>query len=161
MLWANLFVTTIVADSIAGENAIIRMNARRIYLATFHSMCNRFRPLDLFWCSENPINLIRNALMKISKTFALAAAAITILSAAVVHASTYCDSQCDQAGKYAYNQVMKNYPPLPGSEQCATVPDPYKAQCIASIDSQRASVLAAANSAYGTAYYSCLQTCHY
>lgn len=98
--------------------------------------------------------------MKYSKTLAFAAATVAMLSAAFVNAGTYCNSQCDQAGMYAYNQVMKNYPPLPGDQQCASVPDPYKAQCIASVDAQRASVLAAAQNAYNQAYGSCQQTCH-
>jgi hypothetical protein len=98
---------------------------------------------------------IRNELMKLSKTIALAAAAMTILSAAVVHAGD--PSVCVQSATAAYNQVMKNYPPLPGDQQCASVPDQYKAQCIASIDAQRASVLAAAQNAYNSAYSSCIR----
>jgi hypothetical protein len=94
--------------------------------------------------------------MKISKAFALAAAAITIFSAAAaVHAGD--PSVCVQSATDAYNQVMKNYPPLPGDQQCAGVPDQYKAQCIAAVDAQRASVLAAAQNAYNTAYYSCIR----
>ena len=94
--------------------------------------------------------------MKISKTLALAAAAMTIFStAAVVHAGD--PSVCVQSATDAYNQVMKNYPPLPGDQQCASVPDPYKAQCVAAVDAQRASVLAAAQNAYNTAYYSCIR----
>jgi hypothetical protein len=98
--------------------------------------------------------------MKLSKKLAFAATAVAILSAAAVQAAGYyCDSQCAQAGNYAYNQVMQHYPPLPGSEQCSSVADPYKAQCIASIDAQRASVLASAQSAYNDAYYSCMRGC--
>jgi hypothetical protein len=107
----------------------------------------------------NPSNLDKGTLMKISKKLAFGAAAIAILTAVVAQASTYCDSQCAQAGTNAYNQVMSQYPPLPGEQQCAGVAEPYKSQCIASIDAQRATGMAAAQAAYNQAYYSCKQTC--
>jgi hypothetical protein len=97
--------------------------------------------------------------MKISKRLAFGAAAIAILTAVVAQASTYCESQCTQAGTNAYNQVMSHYPPQPGDQMCAGVPDEHKAECIASIDAQRATGMAAAQAAYNQAYYSCKQTC--
>ena len=98
--------------------------------------------------------------MKISKKLAFGAAIASLLSAAVVHASAYCDSYCSQAATNAYNQVIATkYPPLPGSQQCASVPDPYKSQCIASIDSQRAAALVEAQNAYNYVYGSCSSSC--
>jgi len=98
--------------------------------------------------------------MKISKKLAFGAAVASLLSAAVVHASAYCDSYCSQAATNAYNQVIATkYPPLPGSQQCASVPDPYKSQCIASIDSQRAAALVEAQNAYNYVYGSCSSSC--
>jgi hypothetical protein len=97
--------------------------------------------------------------MKISKKLAFGAAVVAILSAAFVHAAGSCDSRCAQIATDAYNQVMKNYPPQPGAQMCATVAEPYKSQCIASIDAQRATGLAQAQSAYDTAYGTCMSSC--
>ena len=98
--------------------------------------------------------------MKISKKLAFGAAVVSLLSAAIVHASGSCDPYCSQVATNAYNQVIATkYPPLPGSQQCASVPDPYKSQCIASIDAQRAAALVEAQNAYNYVYGSCMSSC--
>ena len=98
--------------------------------------------------------------MKISKTFAaLAAATVAILSAAAVQASS-CETWCTENATRAYNTVISaQYPPQPGATACASVAEPYKSQCIASVDAQRAAALVAAQNAYNQAYASCSQSC--
>ena len=97
--------------------------------------------------------------MKISRKLAFGAAVVSILSAAIVHAAGTCNSQCTQLATSVYNQVMSHYPPLPGDQQCASVAEPYKSQCIASIDAQRATGFAQAQTAANNAYYQCISTC--
>jgi imidazole glycerol phosphate synthase subunit HisF len=98
--------------------------------------------------------------MKISKKLAFGAAVVSILSAAIAHASGSCDSYCTQVATNAYNQVIATKsPPLPGDQQCATVPDQYKSQCIASIDAQRAAAQIEAQNAYNFAYGTCMSSC--
>jgi len=100
--------------------------------------------------------------MKISKTLAtaLAAATVTILSAAVVQASTPCETRCTENATSAYNSVIASqYPPQPGNEACASVAEPYKSQCIAAVDAQRAAALVSAQNAYNQAYANCSQSC--
>jgi hypothetical protein len=55
--------------------------------------------------------------------------------------------------------IASQYPPQPGSVACASVAEPYKAQCIASVDAQRAAALVSAQNAYNQAYASCSQSC--
>ena len=115
----------------------------------------------IYRCVITIPTLMRRALMKISKTLAFAAAAVSILAAVVANADEYtCARRCEEVGMQAYNQAMQYYPPLPGEQQCPpNIPADYRAQCIASIDAQRASILAGAKVAYSQAYGQCAQTC--
>jgi hypothetical protein len=102
-------------------------------------------------------NINQETLMKISKKLAFGASAAALLATAVVQAAGFCDSTCAQNGQAAYDQVMRQYP---STSQCNIVPDQYKEQCYTGTKQAQAEVVAAAQNAYNSAYYSCIQYCH-